>query len=93
MKDIFAKIIFACDSKNELLELTCQIVLNNSIVWVVDVNMFYDGLVHNGETSVYGYFFDLPLDSLKFNFDLGVFEPEGLHRTDHQAVYIGHKQW
>ena len=92
MKNIFAKIIFACDTKNELLELTSQIVLNHRIMWVMDIDMLYDSLIHNSEASAYGYFFDLTLDSLKFNFYLRVFKPKSFHRTNHQAVHICHKQ-
>ena len=91
MKDVFAKVIFACDTKNELLELTGQIVLNHCIMWVMDIDMLYDSLIDNCEASAYSYFFDLPLDSLKFNFYLRVFEPKGFHRSNHQAVYICHK--
>ena len=58
----------------------------------MDVDMFDDSLVNNGKTCIYRNFFDLSLDSFKFNLDERVFEPETFHWSNHQAIYIGHEQ-
>ena len=59
MENILVEIILPCNAEDELFEVTCEVILDDSRVELVHSNTLYNSNINDGKASVDGNLLDL----------------------------------